>query len=67
VVHDETAAGDAPSRLTWDIEAMGASCRLTLTHEDLPVATAEYVTGGWEYLVSALKTLLETGQPLSVD
>lgn len=67
VVHDDAAAGDAPSRLTWEIEATGASCRLTLTHENLAEATAEYVTGGWEYLVSALKTLLETGQPLSVD
>jgi uncharacterized protein YndB with AHSA1/START domain len=66
VVHRELPAADAPSRLTWEIESIGQACRLVLTHEDIPDATAAYVTGGWDYLVSALKTLLETGQPLSV-
>ena len=27
-------------------------------------ATPEQVSGGWPYIVSGLKTLLETGQPL---
>jgi hypothetical protein len=27
--------------------------------------TAENVAGGWTYILSGLKTLLETGEPLS--
>ena len=50
VVHRELPAADAPSRLTWEIEATGEACRLVLTHEDIPEATAAYVTGGWDYL-----------------
>jgi uncharacterized protein YndB with AHSA1/START domain len=66
VVHRAEAAANAPSRLTWEIEQTGESCRLTLIHDELAEATADYVTGGWEYLLSALKTVLETGRPLVV-
>jgi hypothetical protein len=29
-------------------------------------ATREYVEDGWELILSGLKTLLETGQPLKI-
>jgi uncharacterized protein YndB with AHSA1/START domain/DNA-binding transcriptional ArsR family regulator len=66
VVHDPGAAQDAPSRVTWEITPMGDSCRLRLVHEGMGEATRAYVSGGWEYILSGLKTILETGQPLKV-
>jgi uncharacterized protein YndB with AHSA1/START domain len=67
VLHEPEAAHDAPSRVTWEITPMGEACRLRLAHDDLGDATRVYVTGGWELILSSLKTLLETGQPLKVD
>lgn len=41
--------------------------RLTVTHDRLEGApkTAESVAGGWMLVLSSLKTLLETGEPLT--
>jgi uncharacterized protein YndB with AHSA1/START domain len=65
---DEIAA-EEPSRVTWEIEpADGGVCKLTVTHDQLEGApiTAREVSGeGWMFVLSGLKTLLETGQPLS--
>jgi uncharacterized protein YndB with AHSA1/START domain/DNA-binding transcriptional ArsR family regulator len=61
-------AADPPSKLTWEIEPMGAACRLRMTHEGVAPdsATAREVSGGWSHILSSLKTLLETGQPLEI-
>ena len=61
-------AADPPSRLTWEIEPMGAACRLRMIHEGLAPdsATAREVGGGWSHILSSLKTLLETWQPLEI-
>jgi uncharacterized protein YndB with AHSA1/START domain/DNA-binding transcriptional ArsR family regulator len=64
VVHRPEAAADPPSRLTWEISPMGDLCRLRVLHEQMGEATEAYVRGGWEYILSGLKTLLETGQPM---
>ena len=65
---DAGMAEEAYSRVTWEIEAGddGVS-KLTVVHDKLEGApkTAESVAGGWEYVLSGLKTLLETGKPLS--
>ena len=41
--------------------------QLTVVHDELEAApkTAENVAGGWSYVLSGLKTLLETGKPLA--
>ncbi len=68
-VWDESVAEDPPSRLTWEIEPMGdTACRLTCTHDGFagPTSTFEQVSGGMSFIVSGLKTLLETGEPLLV-
>jgi uncharacterized protein YndB with AHSA1/START domain len=53
------------SRVTWEIEPIGDSCRLTVTHDQLrPDANAE-LYGGWPMVLSGLKTLLETGEMLT--
>lgn len=38
------AAG--PSRLTWEIEPVGDSCRLVLTHDELPDDASDLIHGG---------------------
>jgi hypothetical protein len=43
---------------------MGPACRLVVTHDRLQDATAAYVDGGMDYVLSGLKTVLETGRPL---
>jgi uncharacterized protein YndB with AHSA1/START domain len=63
----EMAAEDA-SRVTWEIEPQdGGVTKLTVVHDQLEGApkTAESVAGGWMYVLSGLKTLLETGKPLT--
>ena len=61
-------AADPPSRLTWEIEPKGAACRLRMIHDDLAPDSATFheVAGGWSHILSGLKTLLETGEPLVV-
>jgi uncharacterized protein YndB with AHSA1/START domain len=66
-LYDPELAGEEPSRVTWEIEPEdGGYCKLTLVHDRLEHApkTAESVAGGWMLVLSGLKTLLETGEPL---
>lgn len=61
---------DPPSRLVWEIEPLGETCRLTLVHEfDAPTGTFESVDDpmGWQFILSGLKSLLETDRPLVVS
>ncbi|HZO48944.1 MAG TPA: SRPBCC family protein [Gaiellaceae bacterium] len=62
-------AEEEPSRVTWEIEPQdGGFCKLTVIHDQLEGApkTAESVSGaGWMMVLSGLKTLLETGEPLA--
>jgi uncharacterized protein YndB with AHSA1/START domain/DNA-binding transcriptional ArsR family regulator len=53
------------SRLTWEIEPVGDSCRLTLIHDQLPDDAPSELYGGWPMILSGLKTWLETGQTLT--
>lgn len=59
---------DPPSRVTWEIEPMGETCRLTLTHEHYNGESETYkgTLTGWNPVLSGLKTLLETGRPLQI-
>ena len=52
------------SRVTWEIEPVGDSCQLTVTHDQLPEGANSEVFGGWPQILSGLKTLLETGETL---
>jgi DNA-binding transcriptional ArsR family regulator len=53
------------SRVTWEIEQIGDSCRLTVTHDQLRGGANAELYGGWPMILSGLKTLLETGQTLT--
>ncbi len=66
MAYDSEAAAEAPSRVTWEIEPVGEVCRLTMTHSDFGGLSKTWANAltGWPPIVSGLKTLLETGQPL---
>ena len=72
---DPTAKAEGFSRLTWEIEGPGQDgvCRLTVTHELAGMPSLFAMTsgnnafgdmggGGWPWILSDLKTLLETGE-----
>ncbi len=52
------------TRVAWEIEPVGTSCRLTVTHDQLPEGANPELYGGWPMILSGLKTLLETGEQL---
>ena len=56
---------EATSRVTWEIEPVGDSCRLTVTHDQLREGANSQLYGGWPMILSGLKTLLETGELLT--
>jgi uncharacterized protein YndB with AHSA1/START domain len=60
---DEVKAEGA-SRVTWEIEPVGDSCRLTVIHDQLKPGASNELYGGWPQILSGLKTLLETGEHL---
>jgi uncharacterized protein YndB with AHSA1/START domain len=64
--YDDSVGKDRPSRVTWTIEALGPVCKLTVLHDDFDGETATYKStgNGWPVVLSGLKTLLETGEPL---
>jgi len=55
---------EGASRVTWEIEPVGSSCRLRVTHDQLCDDANNELYGGWPMILSGLKTLLETGEEL---
>jgi uncharacterized protein YndB with AHSA1/START domain/DNA-binding transcriptional ArsR family regulator len=53
------------SRVTWEIEPVEDSCRLTVIHDQLAADAPSELYGGWPMILSGLKTWLETGQTLT--
>jgi uncharacterized protein YndB with AHSA1/START domain/DNA-binding transcriptional ArsR family regulator len=56
---------EGTSRVTWEIEQIKDSCRLTITHDQLREGANDEIYGGWPMILSGLKTLLETGETLT--
>ncbi len=62
------------TRITWEVVPTGKGfCRLTVTHDTghatmmTHAITSHYSSdggGGWNWILSDLKSLLETGKPL---
>jgi uncharacterized protein YndB with AHSA1/START domain len=54
------------SRMTYELEQKGDSVKLTVTHvmEKSESKFIKAVSGGWPIILSSLKSLLETGEPL---
>ena len=67
-LYDPDLASEEESRVTWEIEPQGEGyALLTVIHDNLEGApkTAASVSGGWMLIISGLKTLVETGEPLT--
>jgi uncharacterized protein YndB with AHSA1/START domain len=56
---------EGTSRVTWEIEQVEDSCRLTVTHDQLREGANNELYGGWPMILSGLKTYLETGEALT--
>jgi uncharacterized protein YndB with AHSA1/START domain/DNA-binding transcriptional ArsR family regulator len=74
MVFDEAVRAEPPTRVTWEIEPVGDGVtRLTVVHElDGAPEHARLVSGdevraggGWPFVLSDLKSLLETGHALA--
>ena len=71
LVHTMTALwsdevkNEGTSRVTWEIEPIADSCRLTVTHDQLREGANDQIYGGWPMILSGLKTWLETGELLT--
>jgi uncharacterized protein YndB with AHSA1/START domain len=61
----EDVKSEGTSRVTWEIEPIGDSCRLVVTHDQLREGANSQLYGGWPMILSGLKTLLETGETLT--
>jgi uncharacterized protein YndB with AHSA1/START domain/DNA-binding transcriptional ArsR family regulator len=61
----EQVRSEGTSRVTWEIEQVEDSCRLTVTHDQLREGANDELFGGWPMILSGLKTLLETGETLT--
>jgi len=64
---DEKVAKDRPSRVTYEIDPAGPEMtRLRLRHDDFEQETATYLgsADAWPWMMSSLKSLLETGKAL---
>jgi uncharacterized protein YndB with AHSA1/START domain len=66
VKYDDRLTAEGPSRVTWELEETHGVTKLTTIHDGFPVASrvSENVVGGWPVVLSGLKTLVETGEPL---
>jgi uncharacterized protein YndB with AHSA1/START domain len=62
---DDDVKAEGTSRVTWEIEPVGDSCRLTVTHDQMREGANSQIYGGWPMILSGLKTLLETGELLT--
>ncbi len=61
----EDVKAEGTSRITWEIEPVGDSCRLIVTHDQLRENANSQLYGGWPMILSGLKTWLETGEVLT--
>jgi uncharacterized protein YndB with AHSA1/START domain/DNA-binding transcriptional ArsR family regulator len=61
----EDVKREGTSRVTWEIEPVGDSCLLRVTHDELEEGANQELYGGWPMILSGLKTLLETGETLT--
>ena len=62
----QPATPETASQVTFEIKPYGTIAQLTVTHENLAgEAELRAISSGWPAVLSNLKSLLETGSPLS--
>ncbi len=65
----ESMRHERPSRVVFEIEPLNGQVKLTVTHDDFDEDSKVFdsISGGWPLVLSSLKSMLETGQPLPFD
>ena len=64
-LRSDEVKNEGTTRITWEIEPIGDSCRLTVTHDQMREGANPEIYGGWPMILSGLKTWLETGELLT--
>jgi uncharacterized protein YndB with AHSA1/START domain len=62
---DPELEAEGPARMAWIVEESEGLTRVTVEYYDLGGKQAHEFMGGIPYIVSGLKTLLETGAPIA--
>ncbi|TKT71859.1 ATPase [Afipia massiliensis] len=68
-VYDTDMIKERPSRVTFVLEPSNGAVKLTVTHEDFAEGskTLPSISEGWPIVLSSLKSILETSQPLDFE
>lgn len=66
VLYDEKAMQEAPSRVSFFVESLDGQTRLRIVHDRFPEESVVFdgIRSGWPWILSGLKSLLETGKAL---
>jgi len=64
--HAREGEPEQRSKVTFDLEDLGDRVKLTVVHDGFPPGSKvlESISGGWPVVLSDLKTLLESGEPV---
>lgn len=65
---DDDMRKEGATRVVFTLEPHGSLVKLTVTHQGFGVASKllDGISKGWPAILSALKSLLETGKPLAI-
>ena len=68
ILWNDEMSEEKPSRVTFELEAVGDETRLRMTHDDFPEGSkvVELLQEGWIEILNSMQSLLETGHPLPV-
>ena len=63
-LYDDKLAAEPPSRVTFELEEIQGQTRLRVVHDRFPADSEvrRHVAGGWEFLISGLKSVVEAGE-----
>ncbi len=65
---DDGVSADDPSQVTWRLDERGPLTFVTVEHRGVAgTETGRQAAGGWPFLLSNLKTYVETGSPMPND
>ena len=66
VLYNDDAKVEAPSRVTFELETLDGQTRLRITHDRFVEGSVVQpeISKGWPWILSSLKSLLETGEAL---